>query len=223
MTARATVSAWLKHGMITVTLSILLIMELVDWQIYDNQNGLVFPWFTHPMLKCLRGWDLAGKTVLEYGSGLSTVWWAKEAKYVVSVETKIDWVHRITDELVKAQVESKAQVIWCPCPVSEADFSKAEWYVNVYQNTGVSDFDIVVVDDIFRDECMRKGIELLSRRGGILIADNWQQDRIWISQQMVDLMAPYEGEIFVQSNHTDHEGNPWKTAYWKIPPQVLQT
>jgi hypothetical protein len=195
-------------------------MELVEWQIYDNQNGLVFPWFTHPMLKCLRTWPLADKTVLEYGAGLSTVWWAKESKYVVSVEAKLDWVQQINGELTNAGVKNKAHIVWRP--VSEADFSKAEWYVNAYHETGVTDFDIVVVDGILRNECMHKGIELLSKRGGTLIADNWQQDRIWRSQQMIDLMAPYEGEVFVQPNHTDHEGNPWKTAYWKIPPQVLK-
>ncbi len=194
-------------------------MELVEWQIYDEQNGLVFPWLTHPMLRSLRTWSLADKVVLEYGSGLSTVWWAKEAKRVVSIETNQDWTDKIRAELKKQGLDGKAELVFRP--VSEADFSKAEWYTNAYQDTDCREFDIVVVDGIFRNECMKKALELLSRRGGTLIADNWQQDYVWLSGEMVELMKPFPGQVFVQPNHTNHEGNPWKTAYWTIPPSVL--
>lgn len=196
-------------------------MELVEWQIVDKQNGLVFPWFTHPMLAQLSTWDLEDKVVLEYGSGLSTVWWARKAKRVVSVEAKKDWVNQIQIELFKNGLAHKAQLVHRP--VSEADFSKADWYIHAYQDAGCTgdEFDIVVVDGILRNECMKHALELLGKRGGTLVADNWQQDYIWQSAEMVELMKPFEGMICPQPDHTNHQGNPWKTAYWKIP-QVLK-
>jgi len=54
-------------------------------------------------------------------------------------------------------------------------------------------------------------------RGGILIADNWQQDFVWISEVSEALMSPYKINRFYQPGHTNHEGKPWNTVYWEIP------
>jgi hypothetical protein len=33
----------------------------------------------------------------------------------------------------------------------------------------------------------------------------------------MELLEPYEGEKFIQPNHTNHEGKAWNTRYYKIP------
>lgn len=180
-----------------------------EWQIIDPDNGLCMPWFTHPCLEELRKWDLKDKRVVEYGAGNSTIWWGQKCKEVFAVEANNQWYIEVRKQM-PANVTLELRC------VNEGDQSQVEFY------TAVPDGfipDIVVVDGILRYECLKKGIELLSPHGGIIIADNWKQDYVWICPACEELMKPYEAKICVQENHTNHEGNPWKTAIFTIPPK----
>jgi hypothetical protein len=55
----------------------------------------------------------------------------------------------------------------------------------------------------------------LSHHGGQLIVDNWQQDG-FVCPACEELVAPYVGRIYLQPDHVDHAGHPWRTAYWEI-------
>lgn len=44
------------------------------------------PWYTYPMLEFLENLDFSQDSVFEYGSGASSIYWARKAKYVQSVE-----------------------------------------------------------------------------------------------------------------------------------------
>ena len=79
------------------------------------------------------------------------------------------------------------------------------------------EYDIISVDGIWRYECLEWALNHLKGREGIIIADNWHQDYVWISPPAEKLMSKYDINIYIQPNHTNHEGNPWKTVYWKIP------
>jgi len=190
---------------------------LVQWQILDS-NGVCFPWFTHPMLKVIDKWDLTGKVVLEWGGGYSTIWWASRGAFVHCVETNRDWINSIREELVNKEISYLAQLDFVECNEGEVDEIKRGEYLNARNDIRLGPPDIVVVDGILRFECMQEGIKLLSKKGGILIVDNYQQDG-FICPSCVELVAPYKGYIYRQEDHTDHHGNPWQTAYWEIPAQ----
>ena len=49
-------------------------IDLVEWQIRSEKNGLVYPWWSHPFIEVLEGWDLSDKFMLELGAGLGTAW-----------------------------------------------------------------------------------------------------------------------------------------------------
>jgi len=195
--------------------------KLVEWQLIDPTNNLVFPWFTHPFLDVLKTWDLKDKYILEYGGGRSTAWWANKAKWVTCIEAKDEYAFDIYDELEEHGLTAKSLVI------SDTDWTEGnraieQEYVRSHYNKLLDTdhlyhYDIVVVDGIFRYECMIEGINLLSDRGGILIVDNWHQDG-FLCPACEELVKDFEGEIFPQPGHTDHHGNCWKTAYFKIPP-----
>jgi hypothetical protein len=73
------------------------------------------------------------------------------------------------------------------------------------------------VDGIWRYEMLQWALDHFKGRGGLLIADNWQQDYVWISPPAEDLMSKYTIHKFIQPNHINHEGRPWQTVYWEIP------
>ena len=78
-------------------------------------------------------------------------------------------------------------------------------------------YDIISVDGIWRNECLQWAIDHFKGRGGVLIADNFMQDFVWISPAADELMSRYEGKVFYQPDHTNHEGRKWNTRYWNIP------
>jgi hypothetical protein len=57
------------------------------------------PWYTYPALEYLRQLDFSDKTIFEYGSGHSTLFWSRRAARVVSVEHNREWYERIHPRL----------------------------------------------------------------------------------------------------------------------------
>lgn len=185
-------------------------MQLCDFQKIDPSNNLVYPWYTHDALKEIETWDLKDKHVLEYGAGLSTFWWADKAKAIVSIETNREWFEKIYTKLPpNAQIYLRE--------FNEGDQSKIEEYTNIPTSfVGGDEFkpDIVVVDGILRYECILKALTL--PRPLTLIVDNWDQDYVFICPAAETVMKDYEGKFFVQHDHKNHEGKPWKTAIWHL-------
>lgn len=193
--------------------------KLVDWQIIDPETDCVFPWFTWPFLDVLKTWDLSERIVLEYGGGRSTAWWATKAARVVTIEANTDYAESIANELLEKNLLSKSVLLIRPANDDTTDPVRVNFYVNSPDETFIPyNYGIVVVDGIMRHECMMKGLEILRKTGGILIADNWQQDG-FVCPASEDLMLPYKEfyHPFVQEDHKDNHGRKWCTAYWDIP------
>ena len=49
-----------------------------------TRQGDPLPWYTYPAIDFLKDRNYAGKTVLEFGGGQSTLWWAAHAASVVT-------------------------------------------------------------------------------------------------------------------------------------------
>lgn len=187
-------------------------MELCDFQKIDPSNNLVYPWLTHPALKVIENWNLDGLNVLEFGGGLSTIWWAAKAGHVMTIETDPVWCDKIRMIATEKGLLDKITLFQRPC--NEGDQSKIEYYTDIPK---WYDPDIIVVDGILRNECLTKGIQLLSSsRGGYIIADNVYQDFVWLSPASLNIMSPYNPTFHIQSDHVNHEGNPWKTAIFYV-------
>jgi hypothetical protein len=104
-------------------------------------------------------------TIFEYGSGNSTAFWAKRAKSVLSVEHDRGWF-----EKVKARIPSNVEILYRP----ETDLDA---YVSAISHSN-SDFDLIIIDGIARDRCLREAIPNLSKFGVIVLDDSdrkeWQ-------------------------------------------------
>lgn len=175
-------------------------------------NGETLPWFTFGCLQWLTNYDLSNKNILEFGSGNSTAWLSKRCNELVSIEANRTWYGK-TSELTRHNKKTRVLLR----EVNEGDLSKVDYYCNAADDMGI-DFDIVIVDGILRYECLLKGIILLSKKGGLIIADNWKQSYVWICPACEELMSKYDAQIYEQPDHTDNDGiNKWKTAVFTIP------
>lgn len=184
---------------------------LIEWQKLDTTCGFIFPWFTHPFLDVLKTWDLSEKNILEFGAGRSTAWWRFHSFWVDSVETNPDWAKAVANEVVGYD---NGRILYYSDPLAYED-GKEQKYFDLIR--GDMKYDVIVVDGIYRTECLQWALDHFNGRPGIIIADNWQQDYVWLSEKAEEIMAPYKINKFIQKNHTNHEGHPWQTVYWNIP------
>jgi len=180
--------------------------ELVQWQKLDD-NGICFPWFTHPFLDVLDKWDLKDKVVLEYGGGKSSFWWASRAERVYTVESNLEWNSHLRQEQLNNKVLN-LQIRYRPC--NEGDQTRVDFYTDIPEGCNP---DIVVIDGVLRHECLLKALTL--PRPLIIIHDNWQQDG-FVCPASEEVMKDFEIHNFIQENHTDNHGRKWATAYWEL-------
>jgi hypothetical protein len=66
-----------------------------------GRKGEPLPWITYPMINFLDGRIKKDSRVFEYGSGNSTLWWAKHCKQVISVEYDKSWYLKMGSKLPK--------------------------------------------------------------------------------------------------------------------------
>lgn len=127
-----------------------------------DKNGNPIPWCTYPFIKFIEPRLKKDFTVFEYGSGNSTIWYAKKVKQIISVENDEAWF-----KVVSKLLPSNARLL----------FSRLEYdgeYCRMVKKQN-SRFDIIIVDGRDRVNCVRQSIEYLSERG-VLIFDNSHLD-----------------------------------------------
>jgi hypothetical protein len=122
-----------------------------------NAAGEPIPWYTYPATEFIENKIPPNATVFEWGCGHSTLWWARRAAQVRSVEGNHQWYTQIFGKL----------------PVN-AKLSFAEnqtSYVETIRNQDIGKFDVIVVDGDFRNECAEAAAAYL-KPDGFIVFDN---------------------------------------------------
>lgn len=118
--------------------------------------GRPVPWYTFSATSFLSNVDFTGYSVLEFGGGYSTLWWAERADSVLTLEHDRAWYERLRREL-----ESAANVEL----VLREDLDE---YVSYPRGRT---FDVVVVDGEERRLCSESALEVVADDGVILLDD----------------------------------------------------
>jgi len=201
-----------------------------DTQYLDERCGLIFPWFTKPMLDVLTTWRLEDKRVFEYGGGHSSLWFAHHAKELYTVECDGKWIDGIYDEVRQRRgvispvfpegplgyyhyegSDFVGNILYRPVIPGEVELKS--WYVNaIYEIEG--EFDLIIVDGSYRDECIAAALTKI-KDGGIIICDNWDQEGVWDSIMGSRLLNPWEAHLYVEPSRAN-DARPWKTGFWQI-------
>ena len=122
-----------------------------------DKKGKPIPWYTYPAIDFLFQRNYQGKSVLEFGSGQSTLWWASRAKFVLSIEEDPDWFAKM-----RSQVPSNCELQYIKPSISViSDFLKSQ----------SAKFDVIVVDGNLRRQVAALSFDYLAP-GGALILDN---------------------------------------------------
>lgn len=176
------------------------------YQIIDPKLNLIYPWYTKPFLDILETWNLSQKIIFEFGIGYSTVWFANHCKYLYGVDNNLQWINETKEYLTKLNLRNKAQLFYAHA--SEENQQSIDAYLYKIEKM-FEQPDIIVIDGIFRDECIPAAIKQIKNHG-IIICDNWMQEEVWVCKTP-ELLTKFEHHIFKQEGHPH-----WQTAYFII-------
>ena len=149
-----------------------------------NKNSQPIPWFTYPAFQFIHQLDLREKTVFEWGSGYSSLYFAKKVKNITSIENNKEWYLRIK----KLQYTNMNLL-----------FTNEDNYVQSITKEKEK-FDIIIIDGKFREECIKLAPNHL-KNDGIIIVDNsdWYSNSLNILRVKGYIQVDFHG--FGPLNH----------------------
>jgi hypothetical protein len=122
-------------------------------------DGSELPWMNYAVVAFLERRLNKTLSVFEYGSGYSTLFYARHARSVISVEYDQAWY-----ESIRPRLPPNASMLFVPQDV-DGDYCRA------ITRTG-DRFDVVIVDGRDRVNCVKQGMQALSSRGVIVLDDS---------------------------------------------------
>ncbi len=127
------------------------------------------PWLTRTANTVLNSWLKKTDVGLEFGSGRSTVWFAKRVGKLTSVEHHDQWTVKVREMLVTnklTNVDHQLHVMDRP-EDNAADAS----YVKAIDQFADNSLDFCLDDGVYRNYCALHVLDKL-RPGGLLVVDN---------------------------------------------------
>lgn len=123
-----------------------------------DREGNALPWLTYPFIHFLEGRLDKEFRLFEYGSGQSTLYFAKRVKKVVSVEHDRDWYDHLAGRL-----PSNATVHY-----KELEYGGeyARFILSTEEN-----YDLVIIDGRDRVNCCCASVDAV-KDNGVIILDN---------------------------------------------------
>lgn len=151
----------------------------------DDMLALDVPWWTLASADAVEDFLRArpGARVLEWGSGASTVWLARRAGAVVSVEHDPAWAARTARALAARDLDLVELRVVEPRPgpggvrsakrgFEDLDFTA---YADAIDDVD-GDFDLVVIDGRAREACLVRAVDRIAD-GGLVVFDNVDRAR----------------------------------------------
>jgi precorrin-6B methylase 2 len=115
------------------------------------------PWWNDRAISYLDQQLRSGDRVFEWGAGASTVWLASRGAKVTSIEHDPDWVSNVR--------------VRCPAADVRAAPEDARVYAAAIDEFEDDSFDVVIVDGMYRPECLQRGASKV-KPGGLLVLDD---------------------------------------------------
>ena len=136
---------------------------------------LELPWVSWAAVDFLKGFVRATMDVFEYGTGGSTLFFARRCRQVVSVEDDRNWLNLVSDHLARNGI-TNVQLRLRPF-----DFSKANNFAHsAYPDAiGKETYDVIFVDGkdwsgTGRPVCFKRAEQNINPGGVIVLDDSWR-------------------------------------------------
>ena len=181
--------------------------HILPWLISQYPNYVFdrrIPWLVFEAIKYLEHTPIESKTIFEYGSGASTLYWLKRGAKCVSVEHDPQWAAKVQKHLsehpsidyriVPPQTETPSTKNRSNDPhayiSNDTRYHAMSFKAYVQQIDEFEDesFDLVLIDGRARPSCIQHACRKV-RQGGILILDD--SDREYYHQKTGDFLRNF--------------------------------
>jgi len=140
---------------------------------------LELPWLPYAAIDFLDDYLEPHMTVCEYGSGGSTLFFARRVKRVVSIEDNPVWFDLISSRL-RAKSIANVDLQLCPFDFKNPEGFEQSQYLRAMPDTR---FDVIVVDGSeewtrIRPICFEKAQAHVNKNGIIVVDDSWRYPEI---------------------------------------------
>jgi hypothetical protein len=151
------------------------------------------PWLNFRVIEFLETWLKKDMKVFEYGSGSSTLFFAKRTESVVSIEHDLIWYNKVKSIIEEESIVNvdykcvlpepnnlKSKILDYKNPLdyftSDIDFQEFnfEAYTKAILNYPNDYFDLIIIDGRARPSCIYHSITKL-KKGGYLLVDNTER------------------------------------------------
>ena len=187
------------------------------------------PWMTFAAVNFLRGWLRPHMSVFEWGSGGSTIFFARHAAHVLAVEHEMEWAERVraacaakgcanagVEHLAPEPEEGAAQ--WDSSDPSAFASGGEQFcglsfrrYVTAIDQFPDADFDLVVVDGRARPACLRRALAKVKPDGFVLL-DNAERKHYAPTKALLD---PARWEFHDFTGPGPYCRQFWQTHAWR--------
>jgi predicted O-methyltransferase YrrM len=145
------------------------------------------PWIPSTARRALAKSLSNASSVLEFGSGMSTVWLARRAGYVHSIEHDDKWFKSVTALLNERCLENRVKYELRPETAAYADLS-------AYEDGSL---DLCIIDGIRRDECAEQAVCKIKPGGHIYLdnSDNTDAEARRAESHLLDALSTRRGRF----------------------------
>jgi len=161
-------------------------------------NGAPLPWLPYCLIALLEQRLSKDLTVLEFGSGFSTLFFMTRVQFVTSIEHDRQWLERL-----RPQVRSNVRLL-CASGDSAASYCEPLGEHGTY--------DLILVDGIHRVECLRRALGCVSERGVILLDDS---DRAEYVEAFTLAAAAGFRKLSLLGHKSGSAGLHWSTIFYR--------
>lgn len=140
-----------------------------------NERGEPIPWYTYPAIEFLNQFGFNTKKVFEFGSGNSSLYWSEKCSSLISIEHDQDWFNKIKNNIRNNQKLFLRK-------------NKKEYVQSI--NEFEPEFDMIIIDGVYRQDCAKEVKKKLNRECGIVILDNsdWYSETAKFLRDSMDMI-----------------------------------
>jgi hypothetical protein len=149
------------------------------------------PFYTPKAIKRIESLINKDSRVFEWGSGVSTIWWAEHVNELISVEHDKEWYDKGIKSFEERKIDN-AILVFSPPIEDMNNFSwKNEWryyevlkkppgkpqfkdYMSAIDKYPDSHFDCIAIDGRERVGCLLHAVPKLSKKGFIVLDDSYR-------------------------------------------------
>lgn len=188
------------------------------------------PWMTQGSIDFIEKNLLSTDTVIEFGGGWSSIWWAKRAKYTLTVEASPEWASLLIKEMMphpNAMAKWSLRFVpsdWNPTPDQLKPYWKAnskhltvDSINNLSENYLKIEFDptVIVIDGSIRPKNIEAVDKYLKTNNTVrmIVVDNMESLR----KYTVDNFNGFNQHDFHETDIKlipNHQNGKWCTSVW---------